>query len=412
MIAYYFPPIGGSGALRPLKLAKYLPGYGWSPFILTVRNPDWYYAFDPKLLTDLQRQAKIFRSFMLRSSWIYRIFNPLRIRKLDATIRRFFIQPDDQVGWVPFAIKLAYRITKQFKVDAIYSTSSPLSCHLIADSLHRKTKIPWIADFRDEWYENPDFNFPTSWHRRLHYRLEGRIVHNANHVITAAPVFAEFLKKHDKISNKLSTVLMGFDPMEFPRSRPVIQKRNDNNKFTLTFSGLFYKSFRPRGLLAAISNLIAEGEVESDTVRIQFVGANDLSDIGFEDRYGICEFTGFVPRGEALKYLSQADALLLLLSKERGERVIPSKTFEYLACGTPILALIPPTGDIAGIINETGGGLVVDHEDVEGIRSAFLLLYKSWKQGAKLFQPDWEKIDNFNQKNFTRKFANLLDEMS
>ena len=411
MIAYYFPPIGGSGALRPLKLAKYLPAYGWSPLILTVKNPDWYYASDPQLLADLPEHAKVFRCFMFRSAWLQRIFNPWRNRKLDDFIRHYCMQPDDQIGWVPFAIKRARQIAQRFKADAIYSTSSPLSCHLIADNLNKKTDIPWVADFRDEWYENPDLHYPTSWHRQLHYRIEGRIARNANRVITAAPVFAELLQKHCDNSEKLTTILMGFDPQEFPGSKSEDKKKAKNNTFTITFSGLFYKSFRPDSLITAITELIDEGKVESDSVKIRFLGANSPEDIGVTDKYEICEFTGFLPHNQAIDSLTHADALLLLLSKERGKRVIPSKTFEYLACATPILALIPPDGDVAGIVKDTGAGLVVDYRDTAGIRTAFLSLYKNWKEGRNPYQPDWRKIDSLNQKNSTRKFARLLDEM-
>ncbi len=59
MIAYFFPPTGGSGALRPFKLAKYLPVFDWHPVVMTVTNPDWYYAQDTNPLKELPSSVQI-----------------------------------------------------------------------------------------------------------------------------------------------------------------------------------------------------------------------------------------------------------------------------------------------------------------------------------------------------------------
>ena len=36
MVEYNFPPRAGVGIIRTVKLAKYLPNYGWRPIILSV----------------------------------------------------------------------------------------------------------------------------------------------------------------------------------------------------------------------------------------------------------------------------------------------------------------------------------------------------------------------------------------
>jgi len=413
MIAYYFPPLGGSGSLRPLKLAKYLPSFGWKPIILTVRNPDWYYASDPELLKELPPATIIKRAFMLRLAWFYRVLNPFRVRKMDEIIKRFLIHPDDQIGWLPFAYFSALDIVRKQNVKAVYSTSGPLTCHLIAYFLKKKTGIPWIADFRDEWLEAPNLNLPTSFHRRFHYRLEGMVVKNADKVITMAPRFCRLLSKHTTNLEKFVTITAGFDPEDFVPQTLSDKKKNLPNKFVIAFIGLFYDTFHPNAFVKALTELIVEGKISREKVKVKFVGANCPNDIDIGDRYEICEFTGFVPRKEAIQYSSDANALLLLLSKERGEHVIPSKVFEYLASEKPILALVPPSGEVANIIKSTNTGVVVDFEDVEGIKKAYLQLYHGWKEKENRFvKPNWEEIFKFDQKNLTEKLAKLLNDMA
>jgi glycosyltransferase involved in cell wall biosynthesis len=109
--------------------------------------------------------------------------------------------------------------------------------------------------------------------------------------------------------------------------------------------------------------------------------------------------------------LSEVDALLLLLSRERGENVIPSKTFEYMASGKPILAIVPPEGEVAKIIRKSNTGLVADFEDIEGIKKAYYQLYRQWENKEVELHPIREEVYKFEQRRLTKKFVSLLDEM-
>ena len=350
IIAYYFPPLGGSASLRPLKISKYLPRFEWNPVILTVKNPDWYYARDPELIEELPANTIIKRSPMVKATWIYRFLNPVRAKFLDQFIRNFFFHPDEQIGWIPFSVSAAFKMAVKYDVKIIYSTSGPLSCHLLGYFLNKKTGIPWIADFRDEWIEAPNLNLPTPLHSRFHYKLEKMVVNNADKVITMAPMFEKLLSKHVTNRTKIHTITAGFDPEDFAESRTSANYKNNNSKFIISFTGLFYKSFRPNNFIRAISELIKEGKIAREKIWIRFVGANTPNELDSVDEYSILEFTGFVPRKQAIAYLAQSDALLLLLSKERGKDVIPSKIFEYIGIGKPVLALVPSNSTVGEII--------------------------------------------------------------
>lgn len=410
VIAYYFAPLAGAGALRPLKLCKYLPSSGWIPTIVTVKNPDWHYAVDYQLLNEIPPQAKIFRTRMLRSAWLYRTLNPFRVRRWDLFLNHYLIHPDDQIGWLPLALQKGIRLVKQGRFDAIYSTSGPLTAHLIAYWIKKRVGIPWVADFRDEWFENPDLPLPTNLHRRLHYRLEGSIVQTATRIITAAPIFSRLLLKHLQDESKVETITMGFDPADYPEADAAA--RQTNNKFVVTFSGLFYGSFRPDRLLRVVNNLIEQGQIQRESVCLRFIGANTLEDLREPDRYGICEFTGFLSHEQALRLTGQSEVLLLLLSRERGKDVIPSKTFEYMALRKPVLALVPDDGEVAKIIRETGIGWVADFDNFHEIEHAFLQAYRQWANGSWSIRPSIDEIEKYSYPKLTARFASLLDQIA
>ncbi|MEW6077777.1 MAG: glycosyltransferase [Thermodesulfobacteriota bacterium] len=409
MIAYLFPPLGGSGAIRPLKLAKYLPDYGWIPVVHTVKNPDWYYARDPDLIRELPEDVVITRSHMFKSSWIYSALNPLRSRVMDRFIRRFLLHPDSQVGWLPLACLTALKLVKRYPIKAIYSTSGPLTNHLIAQFVKSRTGLPWVAEFRDEWLEDPALNLPTRHHYRMHYHLEQGIVRKADRVVVMAPAFGDFLAKHVTDTEKFLWLPAGYDAAEFVMPQPSKQ----STVFRLVFTGLFYNSFRPNSLLAAVNRLISQGDIPREKIRICFVGANTIADLDVPDDYRVCEFTGFLSRVKALEQLARADMALLLLSRERGSGVIPSKLFDYLAAGRPILALVPPEGAAAGLIRDTRAGEVVDFNDQAGIQSAVSRYFHQWlKDGRVLTETDPEVVQQYTLKSLVKTLADHLDQLA
>ena len=48
IVAYYWPPSGGSGVQRWVKFVKYLQDEGWTPVVYTPENPE-YTAVDKTL---------------------------------------------------------------------------------------------------------------------------------------------------------------------------------------------------------------------------------------------------------------------------------------------------------------------------------------------------------------------------
>jgi glycosyltransferase involved in cell wall biosynthesis len=56
--------------------------------------------------------------------------------------------------------------------------------------------------------------------------------------------------------------------------------------------------------------------------------------------------------------------------------------FEYLAAERPILAVVPPDGAAAELLRETGAGIVVAPDDIDGMRAALADLDTRFKAGT------------------------------
>src|SRR5439155_24415413 len=137
----------------------------------------------------------------------------------------------------------------------------------------------------------------------------------------------------------------------------------------------------PRPFLTAL----AQSGLEDVVAR--FLGDFRSTDREWAERLGLgdrLELHAYAPRRVSLELQRNSDALLLLIPDAggRGKGVLSGKVFEYLAAERPILAAVPTDGAAAELIRETGTGVVVGPEDVDGIAQALRELHAKWRDGG------------------------------
>ena len=71
IVTYYFPPSGGPGVQRIIRLIKHLRSFGWEPVVLTVKNGD-YPTTDASLLDKIPPDVKVYRTFIPEPYRLYR----------------------------------------------------------------------------------------------------------------------------------------------------------------------------------------------------------------------------------------------------------------------------------------------------------------------------------------------------
>lgn len=377
-LSYMFPPVGGVGRIRPVKFIKYLPQFGYETRVLTVKNP-FYSLEDKTLLNEIPAGTKITRvDYTEPARWISaRWWQSL----LSYLIYPWLLFPDSQILWFWSALRAARQIIKTEKIDLILTSSSPISDHFVAYFLSKMTKIPWVADFRDEWTINPTYKFPTPLHLWLAKIWEKKIINQASQVTMALPKLAEQFKTLTPQKDKFTGINNGFDP-EYYSQKISIPKHNYCH---FLFAGRYYPLDRADGFKAAIKKL------NLAHAKVTFLG---------QDKW--------VSHPESVKAIRQADILLLILNSSPRPAHIPSKFYEYLAARKPILALAPDKTHVAQLIKRYQIGEVVDPLDQEGIEKAILSLYQKWEKG-QLAVPQ-VNIDQYDRKKLTQKLAQTFDQ--
>ena len=390
LVAYYFPPSGGAGVQRPAKWAKYLPESGVEPVVLTVREGA-YPHLDPAMRADVAGVETV----RTRAPDPFGAYGALTGRTRDEAVaartgrvggsaapaeraarwvRGNLFVPDARVGWVPFALAAARRIRRERPVDAILTTGPPHSAHLVGLALQRAWRLPWVADFRDPW---ADIHYARSLNRgtaaaRLDRWLERQVLERADHVVTVSEPLRASLAL---VAPRVTTIRNGFDPDDFPAPAPPVRR----DVFEIAYVGTLYGS--PVVLLDAIAALRQQGGGER--LRLRFVGAVPpelVTDVAARELADVVEVSRPVSHDDAVEIMRRA--ALLLLTIEAGwsyaAGVVPGKTYEYLASGRPILALVPP-GDAADIVREMGAGTVATEADtvLDELRGQ----YRRWESG-------------------------------
>lgn len=415
IITYYWPPAGGSGVQRWLKFVKYLQEYGIEPVVYTVDNAR-YLKEDKTLLDDVPRNTKVLKHsiweptdllfWKKKKSQKSGIFNISQNRFLSFIRGNFFI-PDPKVFWVNSSVKFLQKYLNLNKVDAIISTGPPHSMHLIAQKLHKKNKLKWIADFRDPWtdlYYNKDFS-EQSFAKKKNKILEKSVLKNADCVLTVS----ESLKEQFSINaRRVEVITNGYDNEIRSAEDTVLDKL-----FTISYIGLLPKQSNPKLFFKVLQELCSQNEDFKNDLKLNFIG--DISDdVRVEVLKNNLEkntsFKGYVDHEKAIEFQNKAQVLLLLIPNiEKSKGILTGKLFEYLIAKRPILAIGPEDGDLAEIIKETDSGTLIDFSNREQLSSEILKFYHQYKKGN--LKVNSKNIGKYHRKELTKKLAFIIKSL-
>ncbi|WP_134684719.1 glycosyltransferase family 4 protein [Brevibacillus migulae] len=445
IVAYIFPPIGGGGVPRPLKMAKYLGEFGWGVHVLTA-DPAYHATLDQSLLAQLPNDVAIHRAkeFSLLQRSAAAAAGPATaqaggpsprpsfatkakraIISMLKKVKPYLMIPDDQILWYPEAVKRGREVMKTAKIDVIFSTSGPVTNHLVAQKLAEEFGCRWIADFRDPWTQNMHRS-GIAWRERLEERMEARVMSKADAITTVTATFAEnFRKKYGERIKRMELIYNGFDQADFRELAPA-EVPEANGKLHGVYAGILYQKRNPRLLLRAIRELIDEGKVAQDDLLLTFAGVFDypgysenadcVKELNLES---IVRIVGNLPHKEALQLMKAADFQLLIgdVSADAGA-YIPGKLYEYMGIGKPILAL-NMAGEATEIIQRFELGQVANPTDKLEIKEAFYRLYQDWKakqsvadDGSVSRSADFfDRVKPYERREQARQLAHLMDEL-
>lgn len=434
MIAHYFPPGISSGTLRTVKFAKYLPDSNWEPFILTMQ-PEAYHPsrMDPSLLAEIATGLKVYRTPVWRPD---RLLATLRKQVLAATeapqtglpatasggspgvqtgvarhIRDWLQFPDAYGGWLAPGFWQAQKLMRSQKIDLIYSTAPSPVAHMIALLLRKCSRRPWVADFRDPW----ECLFPESvyvggehaWRRQAEIAVAEKVVQGADLVIANTERLCHAFRDRfpESPSEKFVTIPNGFDTEDF---RCLPSGPDPSAKFTICHAGTFFGQLRsPDEVLAAIHELVEDGQIDPTNLRVILVGC------GAYDTYQ-APYLEVIPRvghKESLRIMAGSHVLLLLQQSPKYWLQVPAKTYEYLAVRRWILA-VTPEGATRDIVTALPNAISIQPGQEQDLKCAILRFYRMHRSGRLYPCPvSDEAVRQFSREEQTRTLSSHFSRL-
>lgn len=427
IISYYWPPCGGIGVLRCLKISKYLRNFGWEPIIYTAKNAH-YPNIDHSNEKDIAEGLTVLKQPIWEPYHLYKFFTGQKkdanvnnvfyvkedgespIHKLSVWIRSNFFIPDARARWIKPSVKYLKEYLEENPVDAIFSNGPPHSNTRIATLIKKELGIPWLADFQDPWSQVDYFKLLklTSWGMKKHLKMEQEAFQYADKTTIVSPTWKGDLE--DLGAHNVSVIPWGFDPDDYANLEDQV-----DSLMTLTHLGIMGYDRNPEVLLKVIAELGKELPDFSKLFRLKLVGQVDHSIKSLIEQLEVesmVDFVGSVDRGTALKMTKSSNILLLLLNQQDNAKGrIPGKLFEYLAVKRPILALGPANSDVAHIISESQGGKSLEYDDFEGLKKHLSCLFEAYNSN-KLAEPINTQIEQYSIIKLTERIASFLDQIT
>ena len=438
VITYAFPPVAYVGVHRTLKYCRYLSSHQWMPVVLTSRPSDASFK-DEKLCQQIPPEVEIYRTADFDPARLIERLSRLRRRTASTPIPRqpavndtapsaavsplanlkrcvealLTQSPDSHVFWLPFALLKGIRILLGRKVDVIYTTSPPHSSHIAAFLLGKLFNKPYILDFRDPWrvggsLRGPGETLPTLL--ALQSRLKRVIIRNASRVICVSKgecdeLRAEFPELQDE---HFTYITNGYDPQDMVAES---HTQDRSSRLTLIHAGTIYSGIAGE-FFEALQQLVAQDPEVAKLMDVQLVGetASEYADaIGLLEASGIVTNHGLQPHGTTLRMIQASDVLVILLGGTTFlPSHLPSKVFEYLHAGKPILA-ITREGELAQIVRQSGLGIIVPPQSVEKVVGVLRALLIDHVAGRLARVPNKSYIRSFERSVLTEKLARVLD---
>ncbi len=410
IIANQFPPMGGSGVQRSVKFVKHLRSFGYEPVVFT-REVGNMLLKDETLLKDVPEGVKIVRTPAKECTELKGVM------RIPGKVLGKVMIPDSARLWAEGSKKAVINLIKEEGIDLIYTTSAPYSDHLLGIYIKRTMpQIKWVADFRDEWTNNPyTLDNPYNPIRtNIEKKMEYSVLTEADALITNTPVMRRnFVENNSLKGDNFYTIPNGYDVEDFADYD--LSKRQ-NNKMTLVYTGALYGRRKPDTFFQALKELKEEGKLDGDKILVRLIGNYHKDKLQAQiDSYGLTnqfEIVGYVPHNVCIKHQLDSDVLVLIEGCGRGsDAFYTGKIFEYMNTGRPVLAVLPQKGAAADLVRESKIGIVAHTENVEAIKSAVKDYYDKWCEGKLDFQPDRQVIERFERKELTKKLAEVFDSL-
>jgi glycosyltransferase involved in cell wall biosynthesis len=291
------------------------------------------------------------------------------------------------------------------KVDVVIGTSPQFFTACAAYVVGLLKRVPWIFELRDIWPES--IKAVGSMEDGLLYRtlerLELFLYKKANRIIALTQSFKNELITRGVDASKIDVVTNGVDLSLFkPRSKDeaLLKRLGLENQFIAGYIGTI-------GMAHGLETIIEASEIvqntpkrENHNIKILILGdgarKDALKQLAKDKKLENLIFIDTVSKAEVADYWSLLDISIIHLKKNPlFEKVIPSKLFECMAMGIPVLHGV--LGESAEIVSRLGVGKTITPDNSQVFAQELLNLSMNAQELQKMKEAALEAANKFDR---------------
>lgn len=308
--------------------------------------------------------------------------------------------------YISFLMSSLRRLKTLGPFDVVIASSPPLFVGWIGRRAKQRFKCPLILDVRDLWPESAEqlgeLNSRSA--RKMGYWLQRKVYAAADYFSVAVPGFENHFKQKN-ISKPVIPLPNGISEEFVAWSQDL--DINPSKVFTVLYSGNF-------GLAQNLESVLEAADLLRDLpIRFRLIGdgakRQELLNIVAEKELDHVRIMDPVNRKTLVEEIQSASLCLVPLQKSPlFKHAIPSKLFEYLVSGRPVIATVQ--GEIETIVGESGSGMCIEGDNpkllADAIRHYFEHPDLVGKQGAKGRS---FVIENFRKKVLVKRLIDFIE---
>jgi glycosyltransferase involved in cell wall biosynthesis len=365
VLCHYFPPEIGAPSARIYEMAKHWVEHGNEVHIVTC-FPNHPTGIIPDEYKGLKYKEELMDGIHVHRNYVY------------ATPNKGFAKKS--LGHISFMISSVLISMKKIKSPDVIVTSSPTFFSIFSGYWYSLRKnAPFLLEIRDLW---PAAMIELGVMKKGFItnkleKMELFFYRKCKELIMVTESFKLNVVERGIDANKVHVITNGVDiDIFYPREKDkaLQTKYSLENKFVISYVGAHGISQNLRTILEVAKSLEDEREIEFLLIG-EGAEKEQLRTLAVEQNITNVKFIDAQPKQIIPEFYSLSDICLVPLKNiELFKTFIPSKMFEIMACGTPIVASLE--GEAAEILNKSGAAMVVKPDSADEIRQAILDLKK------------------------------------
>ncbi len=322
-------------------------------------------------------EGRVYPGF--RNAWVTReVVDGIRVIRVKTyiTANEGFVKRT--LDYVSFMLSGAFAAMLVRRPDVVVTTSPQFFCAIAGWIVTRLRRLPWVFELRDLWPASIVSVGAMRRNRviRLLERLELRMYRAADAIVTVTQSFREDLARRGIERGKIDVVLNGVDGVRFGPRAPDEGMRDAwdlRDRFVVGYLGT-------HGMAHALDKVVEAAELlrERDDIVFLLAGAGarrqQIERMVGERGLRNVRMVPAQPK-EAMPALWSVHDLALITLRDDPlfATVIPSKLFEAMGMGIPVLMSLPE-GEATQLVRGCGCGAIVPPEDPRALADAIVAL--------------------------------------